>query len=66
MSKEEKDKIKEYERKRYQQLIQYEKKQYKINKFLFLLGIKLSEKALKFDNIRTDKKEFHKSNNQSI
>ena len=28
---------------------------------MFLLRIKLSEKALKFDNIRTEKKEIHKS-----
>ena len=28
---------------------------------MFLLGIKLREKALKFDNIRTEKKEIHKS-----
>ena len=28
---------------------------------MFLLGIKLSEKALKFGNIRTEKKEIHKS-----
>ena len=28
---------------------------------MFLLRIKLSEKALKFGNIRTEKKEIHKS-----
>ena len=28
---------------------------------LFLLSIKMSEKTLKFDNIRVNKKEFHKS-----
>ena len=27
---------------------------------LFLLSIKMSEKTLKFDNIRVNKKEFHK------
>ena len=35
LSKEEKDKIKEYQRKIYQKLIQYKKKQYKIKKFCF-------------------------------
>ena len=35
LSEEEKDKIKEYQRKRYQQLIQYKKKHYKINEFCF-------------------------------
>ena len=35
MSKEEKDKIKEYERKRYQQLIQYEKKAVQNKVFVF-------------------------------
>ena len=28
---------------------------------LFLLSIRMSENALKFDNIRVNKKEFHKS-----
>ena len=28
---------------------------------LFLLSIQLSEKTIKFDNIRVSKKEFHKS-----
>ena len=28
---------------------------------LFLLSIRMSEKTLKFDNIRVNKKEFHKS-----
>ena len=32
---------------------------------LFLLSIQLSEKTIKFDNIRVSKKEFHKSK-QSI
>ena len=35
LSKEEKDKIKEYQRKRYQQLIQCKKKHYKINEFCY-------------------------------
>ena len=32
---------------------------------MFLLNIRMSEKTLKFDNIRVNKKEFHKSK-QSI
>ena len=53
LSQEDKDKIKEYQRKRYQLLIQYKKEA--------LLSIRMSEKKLKFDNIRLNKKEFHKS-----
>ena len=30
-------------------------------KLSFLLSIRMSENALKFDNIRVNKKEFHKS-----
>ena len=42
------------------------KKRYKRNIFLFfLIIIRMSEKTLKFDNIRVNKKEFHKSK-QSI
>ena len=52
MSEEEKDKIKEYQRKRSQH-----KKEALQNKWvLFLLSIRMSEKTLKFE-----KKEFHKS-----
>ena len=61
MSEEEKDKIKEYQRKRYQQLIQYKKEALQNKQVLFLLSIRMSEKTLKFDNIRVNKKEFHKS-----
>ena len=61
MSKEEKDKIKEYQRKIYQQLIQYKKEALQNKWVLFLLSIRMSEKTLKFDNIRVNKKEFHKS-----
>ena len=60
MSQEEKDKIKEYQRKRYQQLIQYKKEALQNKWVLFLLSIRMSEKTLKFDNIRVNKKEFHK------
>ena len=62
LSKEEKDKIKEYQIKKYQELLQYEEEALK-NKYIFVfLGIKrMSEKTLKFNNIRVNKKEFHKS-----
>ena len=61
MSEEEKDKIKEYQRKRYQQLIQYKKEALQNKLALFLLSMRISEKTLKFDNIRVNKKKFHKS-----
>ena len=61
MSKEEKDKIKEYQRKRYQQLIQYKKEALQNKWVLFLLILRMSEKTVKFKNIRVNKKEFHKS-----
>ena len=61
MSKEEKDKIKEYQRKRYQQLFQYKKEALQNKWILFLLSIRISEKTLKSDNVRVKKKEFHKS-----
>ena len=68
MSKEEKDKIKEYKRKIYYQLIQYKKEAllYKINEFWFLLVIRMSEKTLKFDNVRVNKKNLINLNNQSF
>ena len=56
LSKEEKDKIKEYQRKRYQQLIQYKKEALQNKWALFSLSIRMSEKTLKFDNIRVNKK----------
>ena len=56
LSKEEKDKIKEYQRKRYQELIQYKKEALQNKWVLFLLIIRMSVKTLKFDNIRLDKK----------
>ena len=65
LSKEEKDKIKEYQRGSYQQLIQHKKEDYKINEFLFLLSIRMKEKTLKFDNIVVNKKEFLKSKQPS-
>ena len=61
LSKEEKDKIKEHQRKRYQQLNQYQKEALQNKSVLFLFSIRMSEKTLKLDNIRVNKKEFHKS-----
>ena len=61
LSEEEKNKIKEYQRKVYQQLIQFKKEALQTNWVLFLLSIKIGEKTLKFDNIWVNKKEFHKS-----
>ena len=61
MSKGEKDKIKEYQRTRYQQLIQYKKEASQNRKVLFLLSMRMSGKTLNFDNIRVNKREFHKS-----
>ena len=51
LSKEEKAKIKEYQRRRYQQLIQHKKEVLQNKWGLFLLSITEGEKALKFDNI---------------
>ena len=52
LSEEENDKIKEYQRKRYQY-----KKEILQNKWvLFLLRIEMTEKGLKFDNIMVNKK----------
>ena len=61
-SEEEKNKIKEYQKKRYQELIQYKKEALK-NKLINLPvhNIIMSEKTLKFNNVKVNKKEFHKS-----
>ena len=61
LPQEEKDKIKEYQRKRYQQLTQYKKEALQNNWVFFLLGIVINKKTLKFESIRINKKEFHKS-----
>ena len=61
MLEEEKGKIKEYQRKRYQQLIQYKKEPLQTKWVLLLLSTRMSENTLKLDNIRVNKKEFHKS-----
>ena len=57
-----KSKIKEYQKKRYQELIQYKKESLKIKSINLSVGnIIMSEKTLKFSNIKVNKKEFHKS-----
>ena len=61
MPKEEKDKIREYQRKRYHQIIQNRKEALQNNWFLFLLSIRMSEKILKFDNVEVNKRSFFKS-----
>ena len=61
LPKEEKKNIKVYQRKRYPQLIQYKKEALHKKQVFFLLSIRMNEKTLKFDNIRVNKKEFHKS-----
>ena len=48
-------------KKRYQELIQYEKEALQNKWVLFLLSIRMSEKALKLENISVNKKEFHNS-----
>ena len=62
LSEEEKNKTKEYQKKRYQELIQHKKKALK-NKLINLsvCNITMSEKTLKFNNIKINKNEFHKS-----
>ena len=57
MSEEEKNKIKEHQKKRYQELIQYKKEALK-NKLINLSvgNIKMGEKTLKFNNIKVNKK----------
>ena len=42
-------------------MIQYKKEALQKKWALSLLSIRMSKKTLKFDNIRADKKEFHKS-----
>ena len=62
MSQVEKYKITEYQRKTYQELVQYKKEALKKIAFcFFFLKQKMSEKTLKFNNVRVNKKEFHKS-----
>ena len=61
MSQEEKYKIKEYQRKKYQELVRYKKEALKKKIFCFFLNIKIEWEALKLNNIRLNKKEFYKS-----
>ena len=62
LSEEEKHKIQEYQRKNIKKLVQYKKEALKNNFLVFFLSIKrMSEKTIKFNNIRVNKKEFHKS-----
>ena len=62
LSEEEKNKIKEYQKKRYQELIQYKKEALKNRSINLSVGnIIMGKKTLKFNNIKVNKKEFHKS-----
>ena len=65
MSQEEKNKIEEYQRKKYQELVQYKNEALK-NKpfFVFSLHKKWVKKTLKFCHIRPNKNEFHYSKEQ--
>ena len=62
LSQEEKDRIKEYQRQKYQEMVEYKKEALQNKWFLFFLYYeKMSEKILDFDNITLNKKEFYKS-----
>ena len=62
MSEEEKNKLKEYQKKKYQELIQYKKEARKNRSInLSVVNIIMGEKTLKFSNIKINKKEFHRS-----
>ena len=62
MSEEEKNKIEEYQKKKCQELIQYKKEALENKEINFSVGnIKMGEKALKFNNLKVNKKGFHKS-----
>ena len=64
LSEEEKYKIKEYQKKRYQELIQYKKEALK-NRSINL-NIIMGEKTLKFINIKSIKKNFINLSKQLI
>ena len=68
MSEEEKNKIKEYQKKRYQELIQYKKEALKNKQIILSVrNIIMSEKTLKFNNIKIKKKKnFINLNKQLI
>ena len=58
----EKKKIKEYQKKRFQELIQYKKEALKNESInLSVRNIIMSEKTLKFSTIKFNKKQFYKS-----
>ena len=61
LSQEEKYKIKEYQRQKYQELVQYKKDALKDN-YIFVpcLVQNVGEITIEFDNIRVNEKEFHK------
>ena len=61
LSRQEKDKVKGYQREKCQQLIQYKKEALQNKLVLFYQLQKLSEKTLKHDIFVVDKMEFHKS-----
>ena len=62
LPEEEKNRLKEYQKKKYQELIQYKKEALQNRSIIFSIGnIKMGEKTLKFNNIKVNKKEFHKS-----
>ena len=62
LSDKEKYKIKEYQKKRYQEFIQYKKEALKNKKiFLFVHNIIMSQKTLIFNSVKINKKESHKS-----
>ena len=65
LSEEEKNKIKEYQKKRYQELIQYKKEALRNKSIdLFVCSIKMSGKTLKFNNVKINKKNFINLNKQ--
>ena len=58
-SEEEKNKIKEYQKKMYQELIQYKKEALRNKSIdLFVCSIIMSGKTLKFNNVKINKKNF--------
>ena len=64
LSQEEKDKIKEYQKKKNNKIKSWfniKKMREKINNFNFFLNINNEQKILKFNNIILNKKKFHKS-----
>ena len=65
LSQEEKDKTKDYQRKDIKNCFSIKKKRSKVNNFFVLcLMQKLSEKTLKFNNIRLNKNNFISLKNQ--